>query len=659
MHNEYALCYNINMRTITSILIVAVCGVFTLQCNAAEGFFRLENRGGDRWELVGPDGNDTFLRGIDHVVYHGHWCDKLKGFPHLEVMKRKFPVFEDWCTNTMSRLSDWGFNALGAGSMPELRHRGFVHTEFLSMGDEWASQADENLWICPNEHRPCSAFPNVFHPEWKKHCEEVAARKCAPQKDDPQLLGYFIDNELAWWGRSPQWGVSATGLFDEAMKRPEGHAARNAAIELLKEHGLAANDKIPDEVKCEFLHRAAERYFAVTTAAIRQADPNHLVLGARFAGTGGANVEVWKIAGRYCDLVTFNCYPWADIERNIVFNDVWNPEETVWEVFKRYYDLTKKPFIITEWSFPAFDSGLPCLHGAGQRFQTQTQRTQATRLFAQSMLAMPFVIGYDYFMWVDEPALGITPAFPEDSNYGLINNEGDAYPEITGMFRDLHANLGIWRKGAVTVNGKEYAISDGHLALAGKIGNGPLFSSVTLDGRKYGTFNIMLETKEDDNHSDWPSVYEITSAVRNGNDLELTGIGGRQEKRFELTVRISSPDANGSVVAEVSSIRNLGTEKISVERMLLGAYADFAREATVESQSVHVWKSPRRGCWRTKDGRVYGVESASPACGPIFYYCSEHNIHPDAFFKSWYNRLEIAPGEKVRLHDIWASLIVQ
>jgi hypothetical protein len=34
------------------------------------------------------------------------------------------------------------------------------------------------------------------------------------------------------------------------------------------------------------------------------------------------------------------------------------------------------------------------------------------------MADLPFLIGYDYFMWVDEPASGISTSFPEDSNYG-------------------------------------------------------------------------------------------------------------------------------------------------------------------------------------------------------------------------------------------------
>ena len=50
----------------------------------------------------------------------------------------------------------------------------------------------------------------------------------------------------------------------------------------------------------------AERYFALTTAAIKAADPNHLVLGCRFAVPPPK--AVIEAAGRHLDVISFNCY---------------------------------------------------------------------------------------------------------------------------------------------------------------------------------------------------------------------------------------------------------------------------------------------------------------------------------------------------------------
>jgi len=86
--------------------------------------------------------------------------------------------------------------------------------------------------------------------------------------------------------------------------------------------------------------------------------------------------------------------------------------------------------MITEWSFPALDSGLPCKHGAGMRVDTQEQKALCYEIFQRTLFAHPFVIGSDYFMWVDEPALGISSAFPEDSNYGLVNERDEPYETL-------------------------------------------------------------------------------------------------------------------------------------------------------------------------------------------------------------------------------------
>ncbi|MBR3086942.1 MAG: hypothetical protein IKH04_11130, partial [Kiritimatiellae bacterium] len=76
---------------------------------------------------------------------------------------------------------------------------------------------------------------------------------------------------------------------------------------------------VSPETKVEFLRLAARRYFEVVAAAIRRHDPNHLLLGARFAGLSSAHQVVWEEAGKICDILTFNNYPWADLDENVVY----------------------------------------------------------------------------------------------------------------------------------------------------------------------------------------------------------------------------------------------------------------------------------------------------------------------------------------------------
>ena len=41
---------------------------------AATGFFRVVRRADGKWWAIDPLGRGTFLRGIDHITYGGHWC---------------------------------------------------------------------------------------------------------------------------------------------------------------------------------------------------------------------------------------------------------------------------------------------------------------------------------------------------------------------------------------------------------------------------------------------------------------------------------------------------------------------------------------------------------------------------------------------------------
>ena len=64
----------------------------------------------------------------------------------------------------------------------------------------------------------------------------------------------------------------------------------------------------------------------------------------------------------------------------------------------------------------------------------------------RDLFGLPFIVGSHYFMWCDEPALGISKTFPEDSNYGLVSESDKPYALLTetaarvnAQMADLHA----------------------------------------------------------------------------------------------------------------------------------------------------------------------------------------------------------------------------
>lgn len=675
----------------------------------ATGFFRVAQNPDGRWWAIDPLGRGIVLLGVDHVTFGGHWCEKLGYAPHGRKNEQRYADKAAWEEEALGRLKAWGFNMLGAGCDAKLNHRGLVHTEFLSIGNDLAGRGDE-YDITPDEFRPCSAFPNVFHPGFEAFCNFRAKERCAPNRDDPWLLGYFIDNELAWWGR----GAHDIGLFDAVMKKPAAHTAKLALRDFLKEQvtgdiarfngvwgtqlkgfdDILALTALPHDtatrraLKLEFLRLVADRYFSVTSKAIRKADPNHLVLGARFAGTWGADPEVWKVSGKYCDIVTFNFYPMADLDEGRVYTDFGRKGELFTDHAATYYDYVKRPMLITEWSFPALDAGLPSVHGAGQRFFTQAERTAATKLFARTMLSLPFLLGYDYFMWVDEPALGISTPFPEDSNYGLMNEDGKPYDLLTGMFTELHRDAAAWRfkpapealrktreipsaadvalkgvkKDAADVtstqnNKGEFTLENGIIKLTGKSGDGRMVQQVTdaKTGAVFGEYNAMLHVSVNGN-SRWMDAGRVTAGFGTGG-LEvreakreakvgfvvINSVAKWDDTEFEITHRLLLPRGTPWFVCEFISAKNLGAKPLDVKGIYFRAYSPFSD--TPAAFPPNLWGIPAAGCWTSKeDGRFFGM-AAGRTSGIRVDFWTDGTIrsqHPDARLEV---DVQIAPGD--------------
>jgi hypothetical protein len=701
-------------EAITEPIVEPTFPAFTMEpiatgiTDKATGFFHVTQKPDGRWWPIDPLGRGTVLLGVDHVTFQGHWCEKLGYHPHGKNNEKKFADHAAWEAETLERLKAWGFTMLGAGCDPILNHRGLVHTLFIDIGSHLASLGDE-YDLTPNESRPCSAFPNVFHPDFEAFCRYRARQTCTPNRNDPWLFGYFIDNELAWWGRGPL----ATGLFDSVMKKGSEHSGKAALRdflakdaendvakfnqrwdtqiksfdELLTMNSLPSTTESQQDVKHAFLRFVADRYFSITSRAIREADPNHLVLGARFAGTGGADPVVWEVSGKYCDVVTFNCYPMANLDTECVYTELGKKGELVADHFQKYYDYVKRPMLITEWSFPALDAGLPSIHGAGQRFRTQAERTKATRLFARTMLSLPFLLGYDYFMWVDEPALGISTPFPEDSNYGLIDETGKPYQLLTEMFTSLHREAGKLRfepqlqpqksakanvipdamatarkaaspnaKAFFTREGDAFHAGNGRIELSGRLGNGNMVQNVTLDGEKetFGQYNAMIQTLKN-GHNFWTNAQTVQSVDGRMVDgiavIEITSEGVIDRDHFEVTHRLILPPGSPWFIAELVRVKNTGETPFQLEGLFFRLYNDF-KVAPQEHRPPNVWGMPLADCWLDEnDGRFFGVVASKASGLRIKFYYNEtaHSQHPDARLEL--SSITLSPGSEFTPKD--------
>jgi hypothetical protein len=679
----------------------------------ATGFFYTEQDSDGSWWAVDPLGRRFVVFGIDHVSYGGHWCETLGYRPHERKNDAKYPNREAWAVETVERLQDWGFNMTCGGSS-NIRHRGLAHALTINVGSIMAGLGDE-FDITPNERRPCSAFPNVFHPQFRSWCEYRVQEVCSKDVDNPWVFGYFIDNELAWWGR----GRPHSGLFDAVLKKDPTHSAKLALRDFLSAQAqgdiavfnrqwqqelqsfeqILALDALPDaspeqaRIKTEFLALIADIYFRTVREVYDQVDTKHMLMACRFAGIEGGHEVVWKTAGKYNDCVTWNYYGKVDPDRGAAYTSLDSRGVPLAEAFQQVYDWVQKPCIITEWSFPALDSGLPCTHGAGQRFYTQAERAHATDIYARTLLSMPFMIGYDYFMWVDQPALGISTPFPENTNYGMINEDGEPYPGMVKVFKAIQNDPGNARlqplppvvelppagEGQLyrdylggyprltrtaphpsmktSRDGMNFSVDNGRVAIRSQADSARL--AISYNNQRYGVFTVMLNYLNEQGAHRWTDVGNISDIMLSANDrgayLEISAVKAPaqperladavSDEHFAMNYLLMLPTDADYVIAQIRSVKNLGDKPLALKALFFRLYPDFDISSKHEGAVPSLWSPARTATWVSPDKEsFFGVAARYRQDLRMNFWIDEkrHSLHPDA---SQPVELTLAPQE--------------
>lgn len=259
----------------------------------ATGFFRTVRREG-RWWLVTPLGNPFYSMGVNGVRIKSFRSnagvtrikgrreifDTLPAYHDCPLCFREdsayfsfycwnvmtYPSIEKWKEQTEKRLQSAGFNTIGNWSDTLF---------YLDPKMPWTctldSRKDPQLMMTNN-------LPDVFHPEWENHLDQEFAL-IARFKNDPCLLGYFVDNEMNW----------------KSLSRPDSSSySFRELMDMENEEQMRAS--------------YAERYFSTISQAIRKHDPDHLYMGCRFTRNFRDMEPIAKAAGKYADILSLNVY---------------------------------------------------------------------------------------------------------------------------------------------------------------------------------------------------------------------------------------------------------------------------------------------------------------------------------------------------------------
>lgn len=423
---DFGVGVKIRFRSSSAIMFLLVFSGIIPSSFAQPGYFRVDSRAGVWW-LLDPNGSPTLSIGVDTIRYEGDRIQGAGAAPYLEAVKKLYPDRASWGQGVLTRLRSWEFNTIGAWSDPELWELDMPHTIILDIagraGADWQGG------------RPA----DVFDPQFEKIAGKIAQEECAHRVKSRLLIGYFSDNELRW---GPDWRGKETmltlylGLATAAPGKERALAflrqkygndiGRLSRAWNIKAKDFAAlpslavgpNGVRPDSDAFrtdadEFLELMASRYFEVCARAIHTADPNHLYLGARFAGKVPDPVIR---AARAADVISVNIYS-------------FDPQSLV----RHLFEIARKPILVTEFAFRAQDSGLPNTRGAGPKVPSQAARAKAYADYVTRLESLPEAIGYHWFQWSDEPKEGRFDG--ENSNYGLVNIADEPYAEFVEAVR--------------------------------------------------------------------------------------------------------------------------------------------------------------------------------------------------------------------------------
>ena len=318
---------------------------------------------------------------------------------------------ERWLARARERLKRWSFNTIGSWSDPAVsRDARIPYTRTIHVAGDFSRLSDGKDWW--------AGIPDPFDPRFGTTLDQAVREEAAQRKDDPFLVGYFVDNELGWGDGSSKdprvrYALAYSALAGDA-REPQAHAKR-AFIELLRSRHDGSIQKLsrswrktfdswealqaplsPEQLPdgritpvagdlAAFLALHAERYFEQVAAALERHDPNHLYLGPRFASR---NPEALGACAKWCDVVSFNLYLPSI---NVGF-------ET--EAFRKL----DKPAMLTEFHFGSTDRG-PFWHGV-MPVPSEEERGPAYGRMLDSVLGNPDFVGAHWFQYLDQPVTG-------------------------------------------------------------------------------------------------------------------------------------------------------------------------------------------------------------------------------------------------------------
>jgi hypothetical protein len=394
-------------------------GGWKINQSAATGFFRAEKKA-DRWWIIDPEGYPFIHKGIA-VFRPGRSGNQSS------ALKNKYGSDDNWAKQESALLKQNGFNGTGAWADVDLLRRNNIPLAYTVILNPMGSYKSQHIRKYGGKYKQAGwqgyrfDLAMVFDPEFDAYVEKEIA-PIARYASDKNLLGYFTDNELPW--KNDALDRHLTYL---AHDEP-GYIAAKEWLDKRKSKDATIADITPED-RIAFSGFYFETYIKKVSEAIRKYDPNHLYLGCRFNQEKEElqNPEMFRIAGKYCDIISINHYR------------KWEPDQSI---MNNWATWSGKPFLITEWYVKGEDSGLPNNTGAGWNVPTQADRGYFYQNFCIELLKSKACVGWHWFTYQDnDPNDMTTDPSNRDSNKGIVNSGFQPYAPLLENMKILNDHV--------------------------------------------------------------------------------------------------------------------------------------------------------------------------------------------------------------------------
>lgn len=357
-----------------------------------------------------PDPNGEFAS-----AYRGKDKENFSFYLANVIRKTGRPyTYDSWQGEQVDRLRTLGFNSMGAFAEPagSTLAKKFPYTPMLPI--------DAVPTLLPLIFDP-------FEPESAQLLDKAFAARVAPRASDPLIIGWFISNEQRYTDlirRLPEFGADKAAkrkladflrerypnaaAFQRAWKIPIDDLRRLDATPLTVKSEAALNDMT------QFTERYLDAYFKLIHETFRRHDPNHLLIGARFLPPISRELPCSvTIAGKYCDIFSINDYAQH-------FDQAF---------LESLHKLSGRPLLLSEWSYGTSEQGLA---GGCVDVFNQKERGLAYRCYLEQGAALPFVVGSQYFEYLDQALTGryFQKYNGESMNTGLLNVADRPFPDF-------------------------------------------------------------------------------------------------------------------------------------------------------------------------------------------------------------------------------------